>query len=334
MASRLTPNERARRYLQASRTASNRQLGAEQRKAARGIMRGHEADYPGVRAHALAGARKHFDKPLGPADREHQRRLRKREGMTDSQLLEQRRELDQARAEQRGEQRSQQLAGPRAAAAGATAAGGAISGVVGGGNTFLYFIGVLLLLSLVYLLVAGKGVNAITGITGIVTGGVRAFVAPVDPIKALEGALGAGPISAAAGSPSSAPAPSASGSAPGASFGATASQLRRKDAGHDVLLAPGAGIRAPGAGEVVRVASDPSGFGPDYPIERFTSGPYAGREVYLGHTDTALPAGRKFAAGALLARTSRTGHNAPPGWAEIGYAKGGVPGPVGQPSPF
>jgi hypothetical protein len=338
VADRLTRNERARRYLQSSQTASKRNLPAATRRAARDVMRGHEAKYPGVRMHALAGGRKHFDKPLSAPEREHQGRLRKRERMSQSDVIAARQELDEARQSRRAEQRSQQLAGPRAARKAAGGAGEAISDVIGGGNVFMYFIGVALLLTLVYLLVAGKGVNAITGLVGVVTGGVRAFVAPVDPIRAAESALGAGPISAAAvSSPgASAPtaAPSAPGSAPGRSFGASSSQLRRKDQGRDVQLAPGAAIRAPGAGEVVDVKSDPAGFGPDYPIERFTSGPYKGQELYLGHVDSALKRGAKFKAGAILARTSRTGHNAPPGWAEIGFASGGTPGPFGQTAPF
>lgn len=214
MASRLTPNERARRYLESSRTASNRNLSASARQAARSVMRGHEAAYPDVRKHAIAGDyRKHFDKTLGPSERSHQQRLRRREHLTESNLTQHRRELDEAVAERRSEQRSEQLAGPRAAAGAAGAAGGAISEVVGGGNTFLYFIGVLLLLSLIYLLVAGKGVNALTGLTGVVTGGVRAFVGPADPINALEHALGATPVSSAAGAagPASAPGGPASG---------------------------------------------------------------------------------------------------------------------------
>jgi hypothetical protein len=214
VASRLTPNERARRYLESARTAGNPKLPSASRQAARSVMRGHEAAYPDVRKHAIAGDyRKHFDKTLGPSERSQQQRLRRREHLTESQLTQHRRELEDARTERRAEQRAEQLAGPRAAAGAATAAGGAISQVTGGGNTFLYFIGVLLVLSLVYLLVAGKGVNALTGLTGVVTGGVRAFVAPVDPIQALEHSLGAGPISPAAGAVSSASAPG--GPAPG-----------------------------------------------------------------------------------------------------------------------
>lgn len=316
-------------------------LPAEHRKAYEDQMRAHERAYPGVREHALAGASSDFDKPLAAGEREHQRALRDREGLQHADVLRMRRELRAGRAAPRGRAAARssnpRSAGPRAARAAAGAAGGAIASATGGaGGTVLYLIGVMLALSLFYLLVAGKGAGAVTGIVNTVVGGVRAFVAPVDPIQSLEGALGAGPISSSSPStaPSSAPS-SSSGSAPAsASFGAKVSQLRRKDQGRDVQLAPGQGIAAPGAGEVIAVKSDPSGFGPDYPVWKFTSGPYAGEELYGGHVDTALPQGAKFKLGEILARTSKTGHNAPPGWAEFGFARGGVPGPFGQPSPF
>jgi hypothetical protein len=201
----------------------------------------------------------------------------------------------------------------------------------------MYALGLMLSLSLIYLLVAGKGAGALSGIVNVLVGGVRAFIAPVDPVAAAEGALGASPIIAATAATAGAAAASSTAKttgpgrlfSPGEKVG-----LRRTDQGRDVQLAPGAGIYAPGAGEVLRVASDPTGFGPDYPIERFTSGPFAGKDLYLGHTDTALKSGTKFKAGQLLARTSRTGHNAPPGWAEIGFAPGGTPGSFGQTPPF
>jgi hypothetical protein len=339
--SSLTREKRARRYLQASMSAGYTGLPAEHREAYEQQMRAHERAYPGVRAHALAGASSDFDKPLSAGEREHQRALRDREGLQHADVLRMRRELRGERAPGRrpapARSSDPRTAGPRAARAAAGAAGGAIASATGGtGGTITYLIGVMLALSLFYLLVAGKGAGVITGIVNALVGGVRAFVAPVDPIRSLEGALGASPVSTSPTPSSSASSSRSSGSAPsvGRSFGATISQLRRKDQGRDVQLAPGAAIDAPGAGEVVAVRSDPTGFGPDYPVERFTSGPYKGQELYLGHTDSALPAHARFKLGAILARTSRTGHNAPPGWAEIGFAHGGVPGPFGQPSPF
>lgn len=115
----------------------------------------------------------------------------------------------------------------------------------------------------------------------------------------------------------------------------------RHDQGRDIQTRVGAPILAPGDGYVVRVASDPGGggghFGPAYPIVFFTSGPYKGHYVYIGHTVSALRAGARFKAGHVLSRTQRSGaHNggAPDGWAEIGFAPGGSPGGMGQPAPF
>lgn len=347
MAKHLTREQRARRYLQASQSAGYTGLPAEHREAYEAQMRSHERAYPGVREHALVGADQDFDKPLAAGEREHQRELREREGIQHSEVLRRRRELRASSSPRRPAARrrssSPRSTGPRIARAAAGSAGGAIATTIGsGGNTLLYLIGVLLGLSLIYLLVAGKGVNAVTGVTNAVVGGVRAFIAPVDPIAAAEQALGAAPVSHPA-SPSAASAPGSQSSAPGTAKGAGGgflapgeklAQYSRHDQGRDIRVAPGAPIVAPGAGRVLRVASDPAGFGPDYPIVHFTSGAYAGEDVYIGHTDAALRAGSSFRAGQILARTSRTGHNAPPGWAEIGFARGGSPGPFGQPAPF
>lgn len=115
---------------------------------------------------------------------------------------------------------------------------------------------------------------------------------------------------------------------------------QRSDQGRDLMTTPGGAIVAPGAGYVVRLGSDPNGFGTSYPIVHFTSGPYAGQDVYIGHTLSALPAGAKFAAGTVLSHTGATGaepwngNASQPGWAEIGFAPGGTPGPFGQPTPF
>lgn len=117
--------------------------------------------------------------------------------------------------------------------------------------------------------------------------------------------------------------------------------MQRADQGRDIQTVPGAPILAPGDGFVVRVASDPGSggahFGPSYPIVHFTSGPYAGQTVYIGHTVSALSAGQKFKAGSPLSHTQQSGPmngGAPSGWAEIGFAPGGSPGPFGQQPPF
>lgn len=115
----------------------------------------------------------------------------------------------------------------------------------------------------------------------------------------------------------------------------------RADQGRDIQTSPGAPIVAPGAGYVVRIGSDPGGggahFGPSYPIVHFTSGPYAGQTMYIGHTVAALAPGQHFNLGAVLSHTGHGGPEsggAPPGWAEIGFAPGGTPGPLGQAPPF
>lgn len=100
-------------------------------------------------------------------------------------------------------------------------------------------------------------------------------------------------------------------------------QIKRVDQGQDIQTNPGGAIIAPGDGEVVAVKSDPSGFGPDYPVVKFTSGPMAGQSWYLGHTHSALKAGERFHAGQPLSHTGAgggVGNATVPGWAEIGKA--------------
>ncbi len=97
-------------------------------------------------------------------------------------------------------------------------------------------------------------------------------------------------------------------------------EMKRLDEGRDIQTTPGQALIAPGDGQVIAVKSDPNGFGPDYPVVKFMNGPLAGTSWYLGHTDTALKQGDSFRMGQTIARTSRTGHNAPAGWAELGLA--------------
>ena len=110
----------------------------------------------------------------------------------------------------------------------------------------------------------------------------------------------------------------------------------RKDQGQDGQTNPGGAILAPGSGYVVAVKSDPNGFGPAYPIVHFTSGPYAGHDIYIGHTISTLQPGAKFSQGTVLSHTGThgIGNATVPGWFEIGYAPGGTPGAFGQQVPF
>jgi hypothetical protein len=110
----------------------------------------------------------------------------------------------------------------------------------------------------------------------------------------------------------------------------------RLDQGHDFQTDPGAPIVAPGAGFVIDVKSDPHGFGPAYPVVHFTSGPYTGKDIYIGHTISQLRPGQRFNMGQVLSHTGThpIGNAGVPGWAEIGFAPGGVPGSFGQNAPF
>jgi hypothetical protein len=235
MADSLTKPERARRYLEASMASSYTGLPAEHREAHEGTMRHHEARYKNVRQHALAGTDADFDEPLSAGAREHQRYLRKQEKLTEGGVREMRKELRgtvpssgqpaRRRSSSEPDEPSRAagvLKGPRkvASAGGkALSAGGDVLGVKSGGNVLLKLIGVGLLLSLIYLLVAGKGVAAVGGIVTSLVNGVRAFVAPVDPIAKLQQSLGAETAKPVAGSSSTPNAAGGGGLASGASVG-------------------------------------------------------------------------------------------------------------------
>ena len=334
MASSLTPQKRARRYLQASMSAGYTGLPAEHREAYEDQMRSHERAYPGVREHALAGADSDFDKPLAAGEREHQGKLRERAGMQHADVLRVRREL-RGGSTPRGApaRRRGRLAGPRVAKAAAGAAGGALSEVTGGGSTFMYFIGVLLLLSLAYLLLSekGKGPQLVTGIIGTLVGGVRAFVAPVDPIASLEKGLGAGSVSAPTSAVPSSAAPTAAAAigaaeAIGADVGAalggasyvapfSGAKAGRVDQGQDFTLAPGAPIRAIGAGKVTAIIKD---WFKGQPLIAYqlSSGPARGRTVYVAEQiSPSVRVGQSLAAGQVIGQYARSGTGIELGWA-------------------
>ncbi len=121
---------------------------------------------------------------------------------------------------------------------------------------------------------------------------------------------------------SSTPSPSLPGKLAGFLPGNAKLTMGRIDQGQDIQTDPGGPLLAPGDGVIVAVKYNPGGFGPDYPVVRFTTGPLAGRTVYLGHTHTALKAGDKFKEGDVLSHTGKTpvGNASVPGWAEIGLA--------------
>jgi murein DD-endopeptidase MepM/ murein hydrolase activator NlpD len=103
-------------------------------------------------------------------------------------------------------------------------------------------------------------------------------------------------------------------------------QLGRTDDGVDIETAPdGALVYSMTPGIVTAVASDPAGFGPDYPVIEATSGALAGSHVYYGHVAQSLVRpGEHVAAGQPIAVMGHTGDavSLGHGHIEIGFSDG------------
>lgn len=103
-------------------------------------------------------------------------------------------------------------------------------------------------------------------------------------------------------------------------------QLGRTDDGVDIENAPdGTAVYSITPGVVTAVASNPSGFGPNYPVILVTAGPLAGRYIYYGHVAASLvTAGQHVVAGQPIAVMGHTGDAASLGHGhiEIGFADG------------
>jgi biotin carboxyl carrier protein len=101
-------------------------------------------------------------------------------------------------------------------------------------------------------------------------------------------------------------------------------QLGRTDEGVDIETAPdGAAVYSMTPGVVTAVASDPTGFGPNYPVVRVTSGPLSGHYIYYGHVASSLVhVGQHVAAGQPIAVMGHTGDAAGLGHGhiEIGFS--------------
>jgi murein DD-endopeptidase MepM/ murein hydrolase activator NlpD len=107
-------------------------------------------------------------------------------------------------------------------------------------------------------------------------------------------------------------------------------QLGRTDDGVDIETAPdGALVYSMTPGVVTAVASDPAGFGPNYPVIEATAGPLAGQHVYYGHVALALvKAGQQVSAGQPIAVMGHTGDAAGLG---RGHIEIGFSDPAGDP---
>jgi murein DD-endopeptidase MepM/ murein hydrolase activator NlpD len=104
-------------------------------------------------------------------------------------------------------------------------------------------------------------------------------------------------------------------------------QLGRTDDGVDIETAPdGALVYSMTPGVVSAVASDPAGFGPNYPVVEATSGPLAGQHIYYGHVAQALvQPGQNVVAGQPIAIMGHAGDAASLGHGhiEIGFSDAG-----------
>jgi hypothetical protein len=103
--------------------------------------------------------------------------------------------------------------------------------------------------------------------------------------------------------------------------------LGRTDDGVDIETAPdGALVYSITPGIVTAVASDPAGFGPNYPVVRATAGALHGQNIYYGHVAVSLVhPGEVVAAGQPVAIMGHTGDAASLGHGhiEIGFSDAG-----------
>ena len=103
-------------------------------------------------------------------------------------------------------------------------------------------------------------------------------------------------------------------------------QLGRTDDGVDIEDAPdGAAVYSITPGIVTAVASNPNGFGPDYPVVLVTKGPLAGQYIYYGHVAASLVhVGEHVVSGQPIAVMGHTGDAASLGHGhiEIGFSDG------------
>jgi murein DD-endopeptidase MepM/ murein hydrolase activator NlpD len=103
-------------------------------------------------------------------------------------------------------------------------------------------------------------------------------------------------------------------------------ELGRTDDGVDIETAPdGAAVYSMTPGIVTAVASNPGGFGPDYPVILVTAGPLAGQSIYYGHVAASLVrVGQSVLAGEPIAVMGHTGDAAGLGHGhiEIGFSDG------------
>ena len=204
---RLSTERAAQLYIQAHRDAHYTNLPAAHKQAKLDILRQLEHQDPQVRERALIGGPRHTGQ-LSPSERSHQTYMREQAGISHAELLERRRALDQPpRVPSRGPQPRPAPSRPSlpparpAARRAARAVARATPGVTGGKNTVIRVIGVIVALSVLYLIVSKRGSGAFAALTGITTGVFRNFLGSGD---LLANPLGSTSTSTPAATPSAA----------------------------------------------------------------------------------------------------------------------------------
>lgn len=105
--------------------------------------------------------------------------------------------------------------------------------------------------------------------------------------------------------------------------------VKRYDQGIDYQGKPGTSVVAIGLARVDAVKDDPGGFGKAV-YYTLLDGPLRGQQIYVGHAQPDVTAGKIVQAGdpvATLSQQSLGNAAGLPGWTEIGFAKNGAPEP-------
>jgi len=107
--------------------------------------------------------------------------------------------------------------------------------------------------------------------------------------------------------------------------GSVATEVTRPGVSEEIAAPSGAAVYTIAPGIVTAVASDPTGFGPNYPVILVTAGPLAGQYIYYGHVAASLvQVGQHVIAGEPIAIMGHTGDAASLGHGhiEIGFSDG------------
>lgn len=186
--SSLNHEQAARRYIKAHMDAHYTGLPQEHREIHLGTLRELERQDPRVRERALVGAPRHTG-PLEAGEREHQKWMREQAGISHSELLERRRVLDSPPGG--GGRRRAPAAPPRRSPSRAPSPGArqtartarTIANAAGarqGKNTVIRALGVIVALSVLYLILSKRGSRAFSGVLGIATGLLKNLIGSGD----------------------------------------------------------------------------------------------------------------------------------------------------------